>query len=181
MPTFKYHSGSESEEDLPEEVEEESEDDGEPGPDDTFQFRTSFSKHAFNKHNTSVQDPPLDEEDDLYPEQMDEEEDEGELFSEEPEDDDSLPTEPSDLDDEASDPFAAAVRIEKRSTWLEQIAYTDKAISRLKAISQREKHVTSQIHWGGRLPEMKYSPADLERDLFGERTTVHFPGEGVLM
>jgi hypothetical protein len=71
-----------------------------------------------------------------------------------------------------NDPLAAAVRIEKRSTWLEQIDYTDRAVKRLKAIDTRERLRNSKVHWGGRTPEIKYSAEDMERDLFGETPKV---------
>src|SRR5271156_5031554 len=171
MPTYKYDSASDSEEDIQrQEVESEEENDEEPGPDDTFHFRTSFSRrnHAVNKHDTSFQtndtvdDRAEEEDEDLYSEHMEAEEDEGDLFSEEPEDDESLSMEESELEHDMEDPFAAAVRIEKRPTWVEQIEYTDRAIKRLKAIDQRERLINSKIHWGGQLPELKYSPEDME-------------------
>ena len=66
-----------------------------------------------------------------------------------------------------NDSVAAAVRIEKRSNWLDQIEYTDRAVKRLRAIDTRERLRNERVHWAGRIPEIKYSTEDLERDLFG--------------
>ena len=95
-------------------------------------------------------------------------EDEGSYLAEE-----SIITEDEeeDIEEYGNDPLAAAVRIEKRSNWLEQIEYTDRAVKRLKAIDTRERMQNERIHWGGRVPEIKYSTEDLERDLFGETPT----------
>jgi hypothetical protein len=55
---------------------------------------------------------------------------------------------------------------------LEQIEYTDRAIKRLKAIDTRERLQNEKVHWGGQVPDIKYSTEDLERDLFGDHTKV---------
>jgi len=187
MPSYKVDSESESENELPEKVysQEHSDDDGEPGPDDTFHFRQSFSKgqRGYPQHYNHA--PPLDEdmnEDSYqtYDYDNDEEEEEDQLYDDEMQEDFITEEEDQsdfseDLEDELQeldDPLAAAVRIEKRPTWLEQIEYTDRAIQRLRAVAQRERLVNSKVHWGGQLPELKYSPEDLERDLFGESAKV---------
>ena len=60
MPSYKFDSGSESEPDVgDQELENEVSDDGEPGPDDTFHFRQSFSKAPGRHH--APHSPHLDE------------------------------------------------------------------------------------------------------------------------
>src|SRR5208282_2780668 len=145
MPSYKFDSDSESEPDLgDQELETEVSDDDEPGPDDTFHFRQSFSKarrrpRAHPPHLDEDMNEPsfqTDEGEDL-PEQSFEEmqEDEGSYLVEE-----SIITEDEeeDIEEYENDPLAAAVRIEKRSNWLEQVDYTDRAVKRLKAIDTRE-------------------------------------------
>lgn len=190
MPSYKFDSESESE---PEDGQHHhpdppTSDDGEPGPDDTFHFRQSFSKASSRpRRHVHAPPPPLDDEDmldnpsfrteeDLYGETLEEpyddempeqlysdEEQESFLSDEEVEDDD---------EDVTHDPVAASVRIEKRATWLEQIEYTDRAIKRLKAIDTRERLQNEKVHWGGQVPDIKYSTEDLERDLFGDHNKV---------
>ena len=59
MPSYKFDSESESEPDIgDQELENEVSDDGEPGPDDTFHFRQSFSKAPRRQH---AHPPHLDE------------------------------------------------------------------------------------------------------------------------
>jgi hypothetical protein len=104
--------------------------------------------------------PEQDEYDDEMPQQLYSDDAES-LFSDE------------EGDEEVThDPVAASVRIDKRATWLEQIEYTDRAIKRLKAIDTRERLQNEKVHWGGQVPEIKYSTEDLERDLFGDQTKV---------
>jgi hypothetical protein len=174
MPPYKYDSESESEPEpdvADKQSEHEVSDDGEPGPDDTFHFRQSFSKAP--RHHAHLLDEDMDEpsfQTDEAPE-IDHSYDEmqEDIFS----DVDSVVSgENEDEPEYANDPLAAAVRIEKRSNWLEQIEYTDRAVKRLKAIDTRERLQNSRIHWGGRIPEIKYSTEDLERDLFGESAKV---------
>jgi len=83
-------------------------------------------------------------------------------------DEGSLVSEEEESEYAETDPLAAAVRIEKKPTWLEQIEYTDRAVKRLKAIDVREAQQNTRIRWGGVIPEIKYSTEDLERDLFGD-------------
>ena len=186
MPSYKFDSESDSE---PEDGQDPhpdppTSDDGEPGPDDTFHFRQSFSKASSRPRRHVPVPPPLDDEDMLdNPSFQTEEED---LYGEAPEQgeyDDEMPEQlysddaESLLSDEVEeeithDPVAASVRIEKRATWLEQIEYTDRATKRLKAIDTRERLQNEKVHWGGQVPEIKYSTEDLERDLFGDRTKV---------
>lgn len=159
------------------ESENEVSDDGEPGPDDTFHFRHSFTKaprrqHAHPSHFDEDMNEPsfqTDEGEDLLEQSFEEmQEDEGSYLAQE-----SIITEDEeDIEEYAADPLAAAVRIKKRSNWLEQIEYTDRAVKRLKAIDTRERMLNERIHWGGRVPEIKYSTEDLERDLFGETQQV---------
>jgi hypothetical protein len=191
MPSYKY--ASESESDLDDEArhaDPPSSDDGEPGPDDTFHFRQSFSKASSRprKHAPPPPPPLLDDEDMLdNPSFQTEDED---LYgdpppADHPEDDDEMVQELysagaedsilSDMDDEEEeeeegthDAVASAVRIEKRATWLEQIDYTDRAVKRLKAVDTREQMQNEKVHWGGQVPDIKYSTEDLERDLFGD-------------
>jgi hypothetical protein len=173
MPSYKYDSGSESEPEAEDRhFENEASDDGdEPGPDDTFHFRQSFTK-ARRQH------APLYDEDTNEPSfQTDEGEDFEQSYYEMQEEE--LSNEESfisgaeeEQDEYANDPLAAAVRIEKRSNWLEQIEYTDRAVKRLKAIDARERLQNTKIHWGGRMPEVKYTAEDLDRDLFGETRKV---------
>jgi hypothetical protein len=179
MPSYKFDSESESEPDVgDQEIDNEVSDDGEPGPDDTFHFRHSFTKAPRRQRahhpqlDEDMNEPSFqtDEGDDL-PEQSFEEmhEDEGSYLVEE-----SIITEDEeeDIEEYENDPLAAAVRIEKRSNWLEQIEYTDRAVKRLKAIDIRERMLNERIHWGGRVPDIKYSTEDLERDLFGDTPQV---------
>jgi len=185
MPSYKYDSESESEpeEGVKPSQTEISDDDGEPGPDDTFHFRQSFSKnprrHAPAPYDEDMNEPSFQ----AYQEEEGEDEEEeidqsyGDMQQEESylEGESILSEDEEDVEDDpqyGNDPLAAAVRIEKRSNWLEQIEYTDRAVKRLKAIDSREKMQNARIHWGGRVPELKYSTEDLERDLFGETTTV---------
>jgi len=186
MPSYKYDSDSESENELSQTAYQlEPSDEGDAGPDDTFQFRQSFSNGQRGYPQQYTRAMPMDEDmneasyqtydyednegddDQPYDDEMQED-----FISEEDEDQsqlsEGLESELQDLDD----PLATAVRIEKRPTWLEQIEYTDKAIKRLKAIDQRERLMNSKVHWGGQLPEVKYTPEDLERDLFGESLEV---------
>lgn len=183
MPSYKYDSESESEPDeggKPSQNEISDDDEG-PGPDDTFHFRQSFSKnprrHAPAPYDEDVNEPSFQS----YQEEEGEDEEEEEIdqsYDEMQQEESYLEGESilsEDVEDEpqyGNDPLAAAVRIEKRSNWLEQIEYTDLAVKRLKAIDSREKMQNARIHWGGRVPELKYSTEDLERDLFGETTTV---------
>jgi len=187
MPSFKYDPESESEDEFQQNAyAPEPSDDGELGPDDTFHFRQSFSKgtqRGYGQHFKHA--PPVDEEDmneasyqTLGYDDEEEEEDgpydeemEEEFISEEGEDQSAFSELESELQD-LEDPLATAVRIEKRPTWLEQIEYTDKAIKRLKTIEQRERLVNSKVHWGGQLPDVKYTTEDLERDLFGDTVKV---------
>ena len=186
MPSYKFDSESESE---PEEghrppLDPPSSDDGEPGPDDTFHFRQSFSKTSTRQRRRVPVPPPLDDEDmldnpsfqaeeeDLYGEQTEEYDDEmpEQLYSDEPEE--SILSDEVNEEEPTHDPVAKSVRIEKRTTWLEQIAYTDRAIKRLKAIDTRQRLQNEKVHWGGQIPEIKYSTEDLERDLFGDHAKV---------
>jgi hypothetical protein len=183
MPAYKLDSDSESEDEAPQNAyEPEASDDGEPGPDDTFQFRQSFSKR--NQRGYPQQHkyaPPGEEEDDMneasyqtlgYEDDLYEDEMQEEFLSDGDEDHSHFSEELESELEELDDPLATAVRIEKRPTWLEQIEYTDKAIKRLKSIDQRERLVNSKVHWGGQLPEVKYTTEDLERDLFGDTAKV---------
>jgi hypothetical protein len=164
-----------------------SDEDDEPGPDDTFQFRHSFSNkprpthaHAYKPvlESDDLDEPSFatdqgydepsyeDMQDDSFCQPMDDHA--GSFYSEEIEEGD-------EEDEEAEytgDPLAATVRIEKRATWLEQLDFTDPAVKRLNAIDAREQALNTKIHWGGRLPDVKYSTEDLERDLFGEGVKV---------
>jgi len=186
MPAYKFESESDSEPELAEkQFDNEVSDDGEPGPDDTFHFRQSFSKLPRRQHHHPLHHAtlPIDAEDmnesSFQTDQIDEDvmeesydEMQHDIYSDEEEE--PLEFEGVDDGDEEfdQDPLVSAVRIEKRATWLEQIEYTDRAIKRLKAIDTREKLQNSKIHWGGRVPEIKYSTEDLERDLFGESPKV---------
>lgn len=173
MPSYKYLSESESESEIDEkEYDREASDDGEPGPDDTFHFRQSFSKTP--RHHYA---PPPDE--DMNEPSFQTEEEIADQTFDTMQDEDFLSEEGSLITDEeeeepqfGNDPFAASVRIEKRATWLEQIEYTDRAVKRLKAIDTRERLQNSKVHWDGRTPEIKYSAEDMERDLFGETPKV---------
>jgi hypothetical protein len=171
MPSYKFHSESDSESEIDEkEYEREPSDDGEPGPDDTFHFRQSFSKtprHHAHLLDEDMNEPSFQTEEDVVDQSYDTmQEDflseEGSIITDDEEDEPQF----------GNDPLAAAVRIEKRSTWLEQIDYTDRAVKRLKAIDTRERLRNSKVHWGGRTPEIKYSAEDMERDLFGETPKV---------
>lgn len=166
MPSYKFDSESESEPEIPDNDDDgQVSDDGEPGPDDTFQFRRSFSK----------QRAPFEE--DMNEPSMNTDDVEDEELSYDEMQQDFSEVESIDVSDEqepyGNDPLATAVRIEKRATWLEQIEYTDRAVKRLKAIDSRERVQNSKVHWGGRIPEIKYSAEDLERDLFGETNKVY--------
>ena len=189
MPSYKFDSESESEsEEAPHNhPDPPTSDDGEPGPDDTFHFRQSFSK-ASSRPRRHIP-PPLDdedmldnpsfqtEEDDLYGEPIEEsyEDDLPEQLYSEEEQESFLSDEGDEEEEITHDPVAASVRIEKRATWLEQIEYTDRAIKRLKAIDTRERLQNEKVHWGGQVPEIKYSTEDLERDLFGDHNKVTSP------
>jgi len=195
MPSYKFEAESDSEADEPKRpplrASVLSDEDDEPGPDDTFQFRHSFSNAPPPRAAPPRQPPPDDEDlaeepsfqtdqdgeygnpsfdemqqDESYYEMYPEQEGEGFSYAEDAFEDD---------DDEVEysrDPLAAIVRIEKRATWLEQIEFTDVAVKRLNAIDAREKILDTKVHWGGRTPEIKYSTEDLERDLFGETLKV---------
>lgn len=187
MPSYKFDSESDSDPEDGQDPQPDSptSDDGEPGPDDTFHFRQSFSKASSRPRRHVPVPPPLDDEDMLdNPSFQTEEED---LYGDVPEQDEYDDEMPQQLysddaeslfsdeegDEEVThDPVAASVRIEKRATWLEQIEYTDRAIKRLKAIDTRERLQDEKVHWGGQVPEIKYSTEDLERDLFGDHTKV---------
>jgi hypothetical protein len=185
MPSYKFDSESDSEPEdgVDPQHDPPTSDDGEPGPDDTFHFRQSFSKASSRPRRHVPVPPPLDDEDMLdNPSFQTEEED---LYGDVPEQDEYDDEMPQQLysDDAESlfsdeeeqvthDPVAASVRIDKRATWLEQIEYTDRAIKRLKAIDTRERLQNEKVHWGGQVPEIKYSTEDLERDLFGDHTKV---------
>ncbi len=171
MPSFKYAPESESESEEEEQVLEcdpSLSDADEQGPDDTFHFRSSFSRgHRPHRNNdnfvndTSFNDTSFQKtEDDIVDQSYDTMQDD--FLSEE----DSVDSNESEYVDH--DPLAAAIRIEKKGTWLEQIEYTDRAVKRLKAIDTREAQQNSRIHWGGMIPDVKYSTEDLERDLFGD-------------
>jgi hypothetical protein len=162
MPSYKFDSESDSEPKISHRRDASPvSDDGEPGPDDTFHFRQSFSKQRAPLVDEDMDDPSFQTDEPEEPELSYDEM--GEDFSE---------LESIMVTDEEpqyeKDPLATAVRIEKRATWLEQIEYTDRAVKRLKAINSRERVQNSKVHWGGRIPEMKYSVEDLARDLFGE-------------
>jgi hypothetical protein len=171
MPSYEFHSESESESEIDEkEYEREPSDDGEPGPDDTFHFRQSFSKtprHHAPLPDEDMNEPSFQTEEEIVDPSYDTMQED--LFSEE---ETIITDEEEDEPQFGNDPLAAAVRIEKRSTWLEQIDYTDRAVKRLKAIDTRERLRNSKVHWGGRIPEIKYSAEDMERDLFGETPKV---------
>ena len=180
MPSFKYRSESDSE---PEEEEEavhyqaSLSDADEQGPDDTFHFRSSFSKAQRPQHHHQHNDSFMNDTSFQDTSFQKTEDDENMEQSYDTMQDDFLSDEDSLVSDEESefvdhDPLAAAVRIEKKGTWLEQIEYTDRAVKRLKAIDVREAQQNTQIHWGGVIPDIKYSTEDLERDLFGD-TKVH--------
>lgn len=190
MPSYKYDAESDSEPDEQTEhrgvevSDGDDGDDGEPGPDDTFHFRHSFSKnrpqHAAASPDEDMNDPSFRAGEGEEGEE--EEEDFTDRSYDEMQQDDSYLNEESILSEEEEEalqygnhPLVTAVRIEKRSNWLEQIEYTDRAVKRLKAIDSRERMLNAKIHWGGRVPEIKYSTEDLERDLFGETTTVKSP------
>jgi hypothetical protein len=188
MPSYKFDSESDSDPEdgqVPQPSPPTS-DDGEPGPDDTFHFRQSFSKASSRPRRHVPVPPPLDDEDMLDNPSFQTEEEE-DLYGDVPEQDeydDEMPQQlysddaeslfsDEERDEEVThDPVAASVRIEKRATWLEQIEYTDRAIKRLKAIDTRERLQNEKVHWGGQVPEIKYSTEDLERDLFGDHTKV---------
>lgn len=198
MPSYKFDSESDSDADeatkLPARAPVLSDEDDEPGPDDTFQFRHSFSK-APRPHNAHSYRPPTADDDELIIDEPSFQTDQGgeyeePSFNEMQQDgsyyDDGAEDEKEgasfyseegfeDEDEEAEyggDPLAATVRIERHATWLEQIDSTDLAVKRLNAIDGREKMLTTRVHWGGRTPEVKYSTEDLERDLFGETVKV---------
>ena len=189
MPSYKFESESDSEADearrLAPRMSVLSDEDDEPGPDDTFQFRHSFSKAP--RRAAPYRQPPDDE--DLAEEpsfQTDQGGEYGDRSFDEMQQDESDydvypdlegdgPSYSEDAFEEAEysgDPLAATVRIEKRATWLEQIDFTDLAVKRLNAIDARERLLDTKVHWGGRTPEVKYSTEDLERDLFGETAKV---------
>jgi hypothetical protein len=170
MPSFKYASESESESEEAQVLQYPASlsDADEQGPDDTFHFRSSFSRDRRPHHipdafvdDTSFNDTSFQKTDDGA---MDQSYDtmQDDFLSEE----DSVGSDESDFVDH--DPLAAAVRIEKKGTWLEQIEYTDRAVKRLKAIDTREAQQNTRVHWGGMIPDVKYSTEDLERDLFGD-------------
>jgi hypothetical protein len=163
MPSYKFDSDSESESELQDKQDDTPlSDEGEPGPDDTFHFRRSFSKRQAPPGDEEMQEPSFQADD-------------PELSYDEMQDDfsDVESLEVTEEDEVyGNDPLATAVRIEKRGTWLEQIEYTDRAVKRLKAIDTRERAQNSRIHWGGRIPEIKYSTEDLARDLFGDTNKV---------
>src|SRR5277367_3500582 len=187
MPSYKFDSESDSEPEDgqdPHHQDPPASDDGEPGPDDTFHFRQSFSKASSGQRRHVPVPPPLDDEDMLDNPSFQTEEDlygdvpeEGDYDDEMPEqlysdDAESLLSDEEEEEEVTHDPVAASVRIEKRATWLEQIEYTDRAIKRLKAIDTRERLQNEKVHWGGQVPDIKYSTEDLERDLFGDHTKV---------
>jgi len=187
MPSYKFDSESDSEPEDgqdPHHQDPPTSDDGEPGPDDTFHFRQSFSKASSGQRRHVPVPPPLDDEDMLDNPSFQTEEDlygdvpeEGDYDDEMPEqlysdDAESLLSDEEEEEEVTHDPVAASVRIEKRATWLEQIEYTDRAIKRLKAIDTRERLQNEKVHWGGQVPDIKYSTEDLERDLFGDHTKV---------
>jgi hypothetical protein len=162
MPSYKFDSESDSEPEISHRRDASPvSDDGEPDPEDTFHFRQSFSKQRAPLVDADMDEPSFQTDEPSEPELSNDEMEED--FSE---------LESIIVSDEepqyGNDPLATAVRIEKRATWLEQIEYTDRAVKRLKAIDTRERIQNSKVHWGGGIPEMKYSAEDLARDLFGE-------------
>lgn len=189
MPSYKFESESDDSDadehtaKLPPHAPLSDEDD-EPGPDDTFHFRHSFSNKPRPTHATAY-NPPLGS-DDLdepsfatdrgYDEPSYEDMQDDSFYQHMDDPDRSFFSEEIDEDEEAEytgDPLAATVRIEKRATWLEQLDFTDPAVKRLNAIDAREQTLNTKIHWAGRLPDVKYSTEDLERDLFGEGVKVN--------
>lgn len=183
MPSYKFEDDSESEQDAVESSKHhtrtEEEDDAEPGPDDTFHFRQSFSSKTRRHQNAfldmKMNQPVFDSdeeaaEQDEGMEQSYEDDnmhDEQEYYS----DEESLEDD-EEIEEESLLHDAEGGQIQKRATWLEQIQYTDHAIKRLKAVEARERLQSSKVHWGGRVPEINYTAEDLERDLFGESATV---------
>lgn len=176
MPSFKYasESESESEEEQVQEYQPSVSDADEQGPDDTFHFRSSFSRaHRPPRHNDSFQnDESFNDTSFQKTEEDDMDRSYDTIQDDFLSDEDSVGSDESELVDH--DPLAAAVRIEKKGTWLEQIEYTDRAVKRLKAIDTREAQQNTRIHWGGLIPDVKYSTEDLERDLFGDTKVACF-------
>jgi hypothetical protein len=184
MPAYKYDSESEAEEGLENsygDAASETSDLGEPGPDDTFRFRQSFTKDRRQGRVPLHEDmdEPFFETEDVGEFEMDhsyQEMQEDELLE-----DGSVAFSEAESDDEQeeaylSEPIVGTVRIEKRANWLDQIDYTDRAVKRLKAMTTRERQQNSKIHWGGQTPDLKYTTEDLERDLFGEAKASLFFG-----
>ena len=175
MPSFKYRSESDSEPEEEEPViqyQASLSDADEQGPDDTFHFRSSFSKtqrpHLHHHTDSFMNDTSFQETSFEKTEDVDVEESYDTMQDDFLSDEGSLVSEEEESEYVETDPLAAAVRIEKKPTWLEQIEYTDRAVKRLKAIDVREAQQNTRIHWGGVIPEIKYSTEDLERDLFGD-------------
>lgn len=175
MPSYKYDSGSESEPEVEDRHSENvvSDDGDEPGPDDTFHFRQSFTKSRrqyapFHDEDTNEPSFQTDEGEDVeqsyYEMQEDEFSNEESFISGEGEEEEE--------DEYANDPLATEVRIKKRSNWLEQIEDTDRAVKHLRVINAQERLQNTKIHWGGRIPEIKYTAEDLDRDLFSETRKV---------
>ena len=191
MPSYKFESESDSEADEAKRpaprVSVLSDEDDEPGPDDTFQFRHSFSK-APPQRAAPYRQPPPDHEDlteepsfqtdqggecgDRSFDEMQQDESDYDVYPEQEGDGSSYSEDAFEEAEYSGDPLAVTVRIEKRATWLEQIDFTDLAVKRLNAIDARERLLDTKDHWGGRTPEVKYSTEDLERDLFGETAKV---------
>jgi hypothetical protein len=171
MPAYKYESESESDGAVQNEFADaasEVSDMGEAGPDDTFHFRQSFSKaprYHIPREDLNETSFLSDDVDELEMEQSYDEEMQEEEFLDE---DSMIFSDEFEEGPNATESIGGAFRIERRSNWLEQIDYTDRAVKRLKVMSKSESLQNAKIHWGGRTPEMKYTVEDLERDLFGE-------------
>lgn len=187
MPSFKYRSESDSEpdEEEPPVVEYQHSvlsDVDEQGPDDTFHFRSSFSKaqRPHHQQNDSFMNDTSFQETSFQSTEGEEnmEQSYDTMQDDYLSDEDSLISEEEESEFVDHDPLAAAVRIEKKGTWLEQIEYTDRAVKRLKAIDVREAQQNTRIHWGGVIPDIKYSTEDLERDLFGDSKVPLISGNG---
>ena len=145
MPSYKFESDSESEEEAVQSskvyTRTEEDEDAEPGPDDTFHFRQSFSSKTRRPQNAfldmKMNQPVFDSDEEAAQvddgiEQSYEDDnmhEEGEYYSDEEslEDDEEIEEESLLHDTEGG-------QIQKRATWLEQIQYTDHAIKRLKAV-----------------------------------------------
>jgi hypothetical protein len=140
MPTYKYESESESDGAVQNEFADaasEVSDMGETGPDDTFHFRQSFTKAPRyhipreNLNETSFLSDYVDEMgmEYLYEEMQEEEslDEDSMIFSEE------LEEGPN-----AAESIGGACRIQRESSWLEQVDYTDRAVKRLQVMRKSE-------------------------------------------